>query len=415
MDGAAAGNHSRTYSYVANGWYSLTTPVVTGFTSPTYSCGAIANIHSTTVNWTASTGGIGGVAGYEYSIHYPIGGGSYSDWTTFKLGTSHSGALNEGISTLKVRAKDNAGNYSGYSNNCTITADWTAPLVTIDSPLNGDVLNGVVSIYGTVTDNIMLDHYNIAIYPGDADFMDFSKRLEQETVYLTDNIYDQLIYEWDTSGYPAGKYLIRLAARDKAGNRDLSGDPNAGGDDSQHVITVYVGQGYVHGGGQIINDLVTRIKTDDLKISFGGWIWDVGDAGYKGDWEVNFHNINFVNWPDFTYKKFHAEEILGIKYFNPGVNEDTCYEAVNFVAKGKLDNNTEAWMIFRAGDYGAPGNWTDESFDTVRISIFDDAVTNNTSVSGDLYDTLSDFGGDSSCVGTARTTLDYGNVTIWKR
>ena len=40
--------------------------------------------------------------------------------------------------------------------------------------------------------------------------------------------------------FPDGNYIIRFAARDAAGNRDLSGDPSLGGDDSQHIITVTV-------------------------------------------------------------------------------------------------------------------------------------------------------------------------------
>jgi len=115
-----------------------------------------------------------------------------------------------------------------------------APLVTIENPINGEIVSGVVDIYGTIVEDRELSHYNIAIYPGDADFMDFSKRLEQLTVYQSSGFVDQSIYQWDTTAYPNGEYLIRLAARDKAGNRDLSGSPYLGGDDSQHVITVIV-------------------------------------------------------------------------------------------------------------------------------------------------------------------------------
>jgi len=100
---------------------------------------------------------------------------------------------------------------------------------------------GIVDIHGSIIEAHELSHYNISIYPGDADFMDFSKRLEQETVYQSSGFDNQLIYQWDTTGYEDGWYLIRLAARDKAGNRDLSGDPYVGGDDSQHVIKVFIG------------------------------------------------------------------------------------------------------------------------------------------------------------------------------
>jgi len=118
--------------------------------------------------------------------------------------------------------------------------DIIASIVTIESPNDGDFVNGIVNIYGTIVEDLELSHYNISIYPGDADFNDFSKRLEQETKYLSSGFNNQLIYQWDTTTYTDGDYLIRFAARDKAGNRDLSGDPYIGGDDSQHVITVTV-------------------------------------------------------------------------------------------------------------------------------------------------------------------------------
>lgn len=118
--------------------------------------------------------------------------------------------------------------------------DTTAPLVTIESPEDGDIVSGSVDIYGTIVEDIELSHYNIAIYPGDADFMNFTQRLEQSTVYLSDDFNNECIYQWDTTNYEDEWYLIRLAARDKAGNRDLSQDPYAGGVDSQHVISVFV-------------------------------------------------------------------------------------------------------------------------------------------------------------------------------
>jgi len=119
-------------------------------------------------------------------------------------------------------------------------ADTKAPLVTIESPEDGDVVSGIVHIFGTIVEDVAMGNYNLAIYPGDADFMDFSKRLEQDNVNPATIFDNEDIYQWDTTGYDDGEYLIRLAARDEAGNRDLSGDPELGGDDSQHVIKVTV-------------------------------------------------------------------------------------------------------------------------------------------------------------------------------
>jgi hypothetical protein len=122
-----------------------------------------------------------------------------------------------------------------------VVADQIAPLVTIDAPHDGDTASGVVEIRGTALDETELSHYNIAIYNASDDVNDFSKRIDQETVYGTPGFTDEEIFEWDTTNglYPNGGYQIRLAARDAAGNRDLS-DPENGGTSSVHVIEVTV-------------------------------------------------------------------------------------------------------------------------------------------------------------------------------
>ncbi|MBD3250475.1 MAG: hypothetical protein GF381_02825 [Candidatus Pacebacteria bacterium] len=143
---------------------------------------------------------------------------------------------------VAVVAYDKAGNNKWLWPRPVITLDRVAPLTEINYPSQGDWLRGELNIQGTITDDRMLSRYNIAVYPGDADYMDFSQRLLQDTVSISSNVVDQEVLSWNTAdgNYQDGQYLIRLAARDKAGNRDLSGDPYAGGDDSQHVIEVNV-------------------------------------------------------------------------------------------------------------------------------------------------------------------------------
>ena len=139
--------------------------------------------------------------------------------------------------------------------------DIIAPVVTIESPTEGVLVNGIVDIYGSIVEDFAMGNYNIAIYAGDADFMDFSKRLEQDNGYPTTGFSNEKIYTWDTTTYADGDYLIRFAARDKAGNRDLSGDPYIGGDDSQHVIKVTVKNTPGHNGP----------STDKDQCKKGGW------------------------------------------------------------------------------------------------------------------------------------------------
>jgi len=121
-----------------------------------------------------------------------------------------------------------------------VLIDTISPLVTIEGPIEGDVVSGSVEIFGTVLDDYTLSHYNISVYPGDADFTDFSQRIVSQTVYQPNGFTNENILSWDSTAWDDGEYLIRLAARDAARNIDFSGDAYLGGDDSQHVIMVTV-------------------------------------------------------------------------------------------------------------------------------------------------------------------------------
>jgi len=179
-----------------------------------------------------------------YRYHYVHDNGTVFEWglntLNAQLADGDSYIMVDGTYYLYAAGKDLAGNWARTSQ-IQVTVDNTAPIVTINSPSNESFVKGTVNIYGSIIEAHELSHYNIFIYPGNADFMDFSKRLEGKTVYQSSGFNNQPIYEWDTTEYEDGWYLIRLAARDKAGNRDLSGNAWLGGDDSQHVIKVFIG------------------------------------------------------------------------------------------------------------------------------------------------------------------------------
>lgn len=118
--------------------------------------------------------------------------------------------------------------------------DNDPPIVNIETPEHEDIVSGIVDIYGTVLEDIELSHYNISIYPGGADFNDFSQRIYSDTVYRSTGFNNELIYTWDTTQNIDDSYLIRLAARDEAENIDLSCDAYIGGVCSHHVIEVEV-------------------------------------------------------------------------------------------------------------------------------------------------------------------------------
>jgi len=180
-----------------------------------------------------------------YRYYYVRDNGTIFEWglntLDAQLADSTSYLMKDGTYYLYAAGKDLAGNWARTPGEIQIVIDNTAPVVTINNPTEGSFVSGIVDIHGSIIEAHELSHYNISIYPGDTDFMDFSKRLEGKTVYRSTGFDGEPIYTWDTTGYEDGWYLIRLAARDKVGNRDLSEDAWLGGDDSQHVIKVFIG------------------------------------------------------------------------------------------------------------------------------------------------------------------------------
>lgn len=204
-----------------------TTPEITGFNNPSLMCGVITSTHSVTVQWTDSTDNVG-LAGYEYEIDYPKVGGGRGLWTTFRTVSEYTSALNEGTHYIRVRALDDAGLYSEWSNTCSITADWTAPDVTINTPADGAILSGTAEIRGTVIDDNPHHYWFVVQGPGGVInlFPDVTG-----TINDTNSFTDKLLATWDTTDFPDGIYVIKLEARDAANNKDA-------GSVDWHYVTV---------------------------------------------------------------------------------------------------------------------------------------------------------------------------------
>lgn len=152
---------------------------------------------------------------------------------------------------------------------------------------------------------------------------------------------------------------------------------------------------YVHGGGQML-ETEGKIKNWH-KVSFGGWVADLGAGNYAGEWQVNLHN---VGGDKLDKSKFHGTEVTAMNLYNG--NSNTCNDAVNFTVNGTFNGEDGYRMIFRAGDLGSPN-----TADTARVTIYQGSTV--------VYDThwSGEFSNESSCVGTARTGLDKGNITIY--
>lgn len=199
----------------------------------------------------------------------------------------------------------------------------------------------------------------------------------------------------DTSSWDGGKYCFIFNPREDSGEANI-----------RLTREFYIAEGKVSGGGQIVEEVGSKPK-DYYKVSFGGHTWDLGSLGYMGEWEINFHN---VDGDEFDKSKFHSTDIAAVNFYDG--NNTTCYDAMNMTMYGEWNGTPGYKVILRGGDYGAPGNFEregmDGSFDTVRVELFN-------SDSAKVYDTSwpSEFVDESSCVGSSRTGLDNGNITIW--
>ena len=138
----------------------------------------------------------------------------------------------------QVRAVDKAGNVGDWTGARKAILDSTPPVVDITSHQDGDILSGEVQILGTITEENMRN-YNLSLNPdpegscNKEDTWNFSNR-----VWQRDGSTNTVNHTLDTTELADGSYMIRLAARDLAGNRDPMADSGSG--DSVEVICVTI-------------------------------------------------------------------------------------------------------------------------------------------------------------------------------
>jgi len=190
--------------------------------------------------WDAAVDNLGQPITYEFQSSLDpteSGGVLTSDLLEFKnlsTPTIHSPATLDGTWYWQVRTVDQAGNTSPWSQIWNVTLDTKDPIVNLTSPTEGDVLAGSTNFTGTI-EEINLQNYNLALYAvpegqtcstvNRSLVNDFSQRIWQTPAfgYLTNvgGIWDLNVPFDTTSGTtPDGDYLLRLAARDDANNRD---------------------------------------------------------------------------------------------------------------------------------------------------------------------------------------------------
>lgn len=314
---------------------------------------------------------------------------------TFKIDYDHSIYYVDVVGTIS-----DDGSMSGEWSNPTQAGYWETTLgavifqryAEIITPEEDEIVFGLADFGAYLVDN-------------DYDYVDWAVRkgtCEKATNTVFGNVdtfHD--VYEWmldsevcyrynftttaDTCEWDAGKYCFIFNPREDSGETPI-----------RLTRWFYVADGRVSGGGQITEELEGLKHKDWYKISFGGGIWDVGSEGYIGEWEVNFHNVSNG---ELDKTKFHTTDISIINFYPP--SSDTCVAAMNFTAYGKWNGTPDYKLIFRSGDADSP-----KGLDTVRVQLYNPSNV-------EIYDTHDgDFTDQSSCVGTARTGLDNGNIKI---
>jgi hypothetical protein len=188
-----------------------------------------------TNSWTAATDSLSGISHYQVAYSYDDGhsfGSSTCPGLTIAgvsgfigcrdaNGTSrnHMPSLNEeGGVTIWVRALDNAGNASPWSQSIHYYYDHTAPIGDITFPTNGATVkstSGKLVVTGTVHDNLFMNRVGVQLVkPG----------VSGDIQYL----YDHMVYEnpgtWQVEfnttalGLADGVYGLNLYYVDMAGN-----------------------------------------------------------------------------------------------------------------------------------------------------------------------------------------------------
>ncbi|MEA2056590.1 MAG: fibronectin type III domain-containing protein, partial [Patescibacteria group bacterium] len=130
-----------------------------------------------------------------------------------------------------LRMRDGYKDYDSNNANYKFEIDNTAPVVAITNPGVG-WLTGIVDIRGSVEDKNP-DHYYLVIKDDKGKVVAGPK-----TVNRDDSFTDESLFNWDTTQFADGNYIIYLAARDEVGNRDPMA--NTGTGDSVEVICVTI-------------------------------------------------------------------------------------------------------------------------------------------------------------------------------
>jgi hypothetical protein len=178
-------------------------------TAPTNLSGS-GGLGSAALNWSAATDN---VAVIRYNLHRSTSPGftpAAANRIAQPTATSYSDSgLAAGTYYYKVTAEDASGNISGSSNETSVlvTADTSAPDVSITSPTEGATVSGTVDVSATATDNVGVASVQFKLDGSDLGLADTSAPYS---------------IPWNTLTAANGTHTLRAVAADAAGNSTQS-------------------------------------------------------------------------------------------------------------------------------------------------------------------------------------------------
>jgi hypothetical protein len=171
---------------------------------------ASGGVGTATLSWTAATDNVGVT---KYSVYRSTTQGFTPDVSNRIGQTTTTGYTDAGVAPgtyyYRVKAEDAVGNLGQASNeaNATVTADTTAPTVSITAPAGGATVSGSISVTANANDNVgvagvqfKLDGNNLG----------------------TEDAASPYSVTWDTTTATNASHTLTAVARDAAGNTTTS-------------------------------------------------------------------------------------------------------------------------------------------------------------------------------------------------
>jgi hypothetical protein len=198
-----AGNYSGWSSAI---WFGRDATAPTNGSPSSPANGTWTNASSITLSWSAGSDSLSGVSLYEYQVDDDpaFGSPNYSGSTS---STSVSISPAEGKWYWRIRTKDVAGNYSGWSSALQFGVDRTPPSASYGSPANGTWTNAS-SITLTWSGNDSLS--GVSAYQVQVDDASDFSSVNYDSGVISSGSY--------TFSPPDGKWYWRIQVRDAAGN-----------------------------------------------------------------------------------------------------------------------------------------------------------------------------------------------------